>query len=150
VAPQYDSTTALLNEVLDSDETTLVGLNLRFLKAVCDLLEVRFDYSILSEMDLVIETVEAPGDWALRISEILGARQYLNPPGGAKLYDAAKFREIGVELIIHEFDGFEYDPGPFEYESTLSIVDVLMWNPVEQIREHLADTKLRFEKAHPL
>ena len=43
-------------------------------------------------------TVEGPGDWALRISEALQAKEYVNPPGGVSLFDADKFKAANIKL----------------------------------------------------
>jgi hypothetical protein len=67
----------------------------------------------------------------------MGATEYLNPPGGAGLYDAACFREHGLHLTIQSFTNMTYDCGRFQYEPALSILDVMMWNSPEQIKCYL-------------
>ena len=38
-------------------------------------------------MDLDIEEVTAPDEWALNITKRLGYKTYVNPPGGISLLD---------------------------------------------------------------
>lgn len=63
------------------------------------------------------------------------AETYINPAGGRELYDKAWFAEQGIELrflspVIESYDQFGSDfvPG-------LSIIDLLMFNSVDRVRE---------------
>jgi hypothetical protein len=90
-----------------------------------------------SAMDLSIEPVKEPGDWALNICKALGASSYLNPPGGAGLFDANRFAAAGIDLEIQHFDSLQYDTAQYGFEAGLSIIDVLMWMTPEEIRKYL-------------
>ena len=61
-----------------------------------------FDYEYFSEMDLGIEHIENPGDWALKISQALGAKEYINPPGGTTIFDPEQ--EFKLKLLKEEID----------------------------------------------
>jgi hypothetical protein len=136
-APFYEPTMQLVRDCLSTPETSLSRLNVHALERVCSHLRLRFDYAYLSELDLPLGPVEAPGDRALRIAQALGAREYVNPPGGAGLYDAARFTEAGVKLTIRQLVDFRYPCGGYQFEPLLSVIDVLMWNPPSAIRDFL-------------
>jgi hypothetical protein len=50
------------------------------------------------------------------------------------LFDPKKFDDIGVSLAFLSMAEFKYDAGPFEFVPHLSIIDVLMWNSPEAVR----------------
>jgi len=88
-------------------------------------------------MAMELGPIESPGDWALRISQAVGADEYVNPPGGAGLYDVRKFTEKGIKVTIREVQDFEYSCGKYHFVPKLSVIDVLMWNSIEQIKVYL-------------
>lgn len=144
-APHYPEVVALVEEVLGKSDRYLACLNVRFLNRVCDLLGLSFSFHCFSKMNLTLGPVEGPGDWALRISEALGAKTYVNPPAGKALFDTQRFRQAGVELSIRYFEDLSYTPIGYEVMPGLSIIDVLMWNSPDRVRSYLAQQKEVFE-----
>ena len=94
---------------------------------------------------LELEDIQGPGDWALRISQQLGADTYVNPPGGRALFDAELYRDGGVKLVIREFREMTYGTNGNEFHPGLSIIDVLMWNHPEQIQAYLSRSDVGVE-----
>lgn len=136
-APHYAQVIGLVEDCLSTDSNSLARLNVRILEKVCHHLEIPWNASLFSEMDLRIGPVAGPGDWALRISEALGANSYINPPGGADLFDPARFKELGINLTIQEPFEFAYQVKGYTFEPGLSVIDVLMWVSPEEVRQHL-------------
>lgn len=126
--PYYRAVEALVQEAMSGDDTSLVNLNVRGLRAVCEYLGLAFDYRICSELDLPLPEKLPPGGWAPAISSMLGATGYVNPAGGRELFDPADFASRGVELQFLSFEHPVYDVGAYRFEAGLSILDVLMWN----------------------
>ena len=145
-APFFDDTFQLLEHCLDTETDSLAKLSVQILDEVCQSLDIPFSYSFFSEMDLTIGPIEGPGDWALRISEAMGATEYVNPPGGRELFDSDAFTRADVKLTIREFEDLRYEPRGYQFIPTLSIVDVMMWNSVATITEHLACARASFEE----
>ncbi|RJR15163.1 MAG: hypothetical protein C4581_12625 [Nitrospiraceae bacterium] len=136
-APYFTEVYRLMEECLEIRESSLSRLNVAILCNVCRYLDISFKYEFYSEMDLKIGQIEGPADWALRISEAMGAGEYVNPPGARNMFDEAKFQELGMKLTIRELPVFVYECGGFEFVPGLSIIDVLMWNSPEQIKNYL-------------
>jgi hypothetical protein len=136
-APYFAATIGLVRDCLGDHELSLSRLNVAVLDKVCKFLQIPFRYEYFSEMKLNLGRIDSPGDWALRISEALGASEYVNPPGGESLFDKAKFEAAGVRLTIQRFENMVYPCDGFDFESALSIIDVFMWNPVDTITKHL-------------
>ena len=136
-APYYAATTDLVRYCLDNDEPSLARLNAAILDKVCGYLQIPFRYEFFSDMKLDLGPIDGPGDWALRISEALGASEYVNPPGGEVLFDKAKFEAAGIRLTIQRFENMTYPCDGYDFEPALSIIDVLMWNPPSAVVRHL-------------
>lgn len=140
-APFYSQTIALLEDCFAGEERNLSRINVHCLGKVCRYLGISWAPEIFSEMDLPIGSVEESADWALRISEAAGASDYLNPPGGAALYDAERFARQGIRLHIQEDFNFQYECGPYPYIPKLSILDTLMWVSPVEIKSYLDHNK---------
>jgi hypothetical protein len=46
-------------------------------------------------------------------------------------------------LTVYPFKSFEYKCGKYQYIPDLSIIDVLMWNSPQEIKEYLDKMKFR-------
>jgi len=136
-APYFHETYRLVEECLAIEEHSISRLNVAILEKVCLHLGIQFEYEYFSEMQLELEYVKEPGDWALRISEKIGAEEYVNPPGAAEMFDLSKFEASDIKLTIRERLPFEYACSGYEFVSGLSIIDVLMWNQPNKVKEYL-------------
>lgn len=115
----YNEITELIDECLYPLETgkdfkTIGELNIHILQRVCEYLGIKTPIVAYSKMSLKLGPVKCPGDWALRISEALGASEYINLPGGEKLFDKRKWRKIKLRFL--------------ETKPSLSIIDDLYEN----------------------
>lgn len=136
-APYFTETLTLIEECLASHEHSISRLNVSILERVCARLGLSFNYTFFSEMNLPLGAVEEPGDWALRIAEALAASEYVNPPGGAELFDESTFKASGIKLNIRHLPPFHYLCRGYQFVPNLSIIDLLMWNTPETIRQYL-------------
>ena len=118
----------------------LVDLNVATLAVTCEYLGVPLAASLCSELELDLDGIEHAGQWALRISEQLGADTYLNPPGGRAIFRPEEWAAAGIALRFVEPPPLRYDCRPYAFVENLSILDVLMWNRPDTIaaalREH--------------
>lgn len=98
-APYYKDTVDFLHTILDNRESNLLSeLNIESTIAVCQRLGIHSQYFTFSKMDLKIETVRAPDEWALNIAKAMGGNIYVNPPGGQSFFEKRKYDEAGIEL----------------------------------------------------
>jgi hypothetical protein len=136
-APYYRTTFSLVEECLDIDTSSISQLNVSILSKVCAYIGIKFDFSFFSSMNLKLGPVEGPGDWALRISEAVGAKEYINPPGGENLFNRSKFAESNVKLIIRNLPHLVYECPGYQFTPNLSVIDILMWNSPERVKAYL-------------
>lgn len=137
-APYFNQVSELVRIAFEaSNSQRLVDVNISGLKAVSDYLGIRFDWSLCSEMDLKLDDIEHPGQWALKIAMQLGAREYINPPGGKAIFEHEEWEQAGITLRFTELPNFKYDCRPYAHVDHLSILDVLLWNDPGAVLEEL-------------
>jgi hypothetical protein len=136
-APHFEATLALVARCLEIRERSISRLNAAILAEVSAHLGIRFRGELLSEMDLPLPPIQDPGDWALEIASRLGARTYVNPAGGAALFDPARFAERGIGLELRHPPEMPCARRGYASVPGLSIIDVLMWSAPEEVRAFL-------------
>lgn len=136
-APYFRETVEFVQTCLAFEGDSLSRLNTAILCKVCAYLGIRFDYSVFSEMALELGPVKEPDDWALRMSQALGAEEYVNSPGGVEIFDRQKYVREGIKLTIRKMHAFEYACGTRTFIPNLSIIDVLMWNEPTVVKDYL-------------
>ena len=134
-APYYAEVVRLVERAFSERfDDSLAALNVSSLRTVLEYLRISFDYGICSELGLDLSHVEHPGQWALSISEQVGAREYVNPLGGAHLFRPGEFEASGVRLGFFDLPAMPYDPETYQFSPSLSVLDVLMWNDPRDVR----------------
>lgn len=144
-SPFYKQTVAVVEDGLDIITDSIVELNAHTMESVCRYLGINFDYEIFSQMNLKIDEVNAPDEWALNICKAYpGADEYWNPPGGLEFFDRSKYEQAGIKLFFQKVNIKPYPQrrGPENIITGLSIIDVMMFNSPEKISEMLDDFEL--------
>ncbi len=139
-APYFEQTRQLLDHCLDGQETSLSIKNVAILQALCDLLQIDFDYAYLSESDVYdarCEPDKDPGKRVLNICKSYRATEYISPAGGMHLLDANAFLQAGITLKAQKYRSLIYATGSYIFQPDLSVIDVLCWNTPEEILRHL-------------
>jgi len=146
-APYFEETVNLVASLLAeaAGDSRISRINLVILRGVCRHLGIDRPFQVSSDCGFDYRNVHDAGEWALRISEQVGAKEYINPVSGAALFDPAKFAASGIKLSFLQPEEIVYSRrGPFE--PWLSIIDVLMFNGVAGTRQLLDRYSLL---AHP-
>ena len=85
-------------------------------------------------MNVEIEEVNAPDEWALNICKKLNANSYYNPTGGTSFFDRSKYKKAGIDLKFLQIEATPYHQFSNEFIPNLSIIDVMMFNSPEDIK----------------
>lgn len=142
-APFWANVIGLLNDIFLDDYDDIVSLDKAALVKTCQYLGIDRKISVFSEMDLAIEPVHAPDEWALNICRAIDeANEYWNPMGGLSFFDREKYDRAGIALFFQEMILTPYPQMGNEFEPGLSILDVMMFNPPEVIDKMLDQYKL--------
>lgn len=140
IAPHYRPVMDMINSVLENKYNDIVSLNQDCLQAICDYLGITTAIKVYSKMDLQVEPAQAPDEWALNICKAMGGvDEYWNPPGGQAFFDKAKYDAAGLELRFFSIKSKEYDQHRQPFESGLSIVDMLMFNSIDEVNARLSN-----------
>ncbi|MBK9176768.1 MAG: WbqC family protein [Flavobacteriales bacterium] len=141
-APQRSAVMDLLTEVLEKRPPSIAVLAARSIEAV---------HRYLGLSTVIIPTSSGYGNAGLDRQERLvdlcrrtASSTCIVPAGGSALYSKEEFKEAGLELrYLHA--GLEpYDQrGKGAFVPSLSIIDVLMWNPPEAVVGMLGSYTLR-------
>ncbi len=142
-APYYHKVISLLNDVFSSDFDDIVNLDKVSLQKTCDFLKIKTPIEVFSDMNLNIEEAKEPDEWALNICKAIGGvSEYWNPPGGQSFFDKSKYDRVNIKLKFHSVELTEYNQKRETFETGLSIIDVLMFNSIEDINLMLDNYKL--------
>jgi len=137
-APYFKIVVDMLKDVFSNEYVSIVDLNLKSIQVVCEYLEIKKTIVVFSNMNLAIEHVNAPDEWALNICKALGnVDEYWNPPGGMSFFDRSKYESNQIKLKFQKICLMEYNQKRANFESALSIIDVMMFNPPKKINQML-------------
>lgn len=134
VAPNYYKVNNLLNEVFEKNYDSIVQLNKDLLEKICAYLGFPRTLPVFSEMKLTIEEVHAPDEWALNICKKLGTDvTYINPQGGMDFFDRQKYTNNNIQIYFQKMQLDPYNQMRNSFEAGLSIIDVMMFNNIEEV-----------------
>lgn len=141
-APFYNDTIELVSECMSFDEKYLSRFNVKILELICSKLNINFLYQYSSELNFNLGKIQEPGDWALNISYDLGASEYINPIGGKDIFNKEKFKNCNIDLKFIKQKESKYNQKNKQFIPSLSIIDILMFNDTDKIREMLNQYEL--------
>lgn len=139
-APCYPDTADLLNRIFCYEERNLFRYILHSLQEVCSFLEIRTPIIISSELHYHNELKGE--EKVIAICKERGCEQYINAIGGMSLYHPEAFMREGMELRFIQPHIQEYPQFSSVFVPNLSILDVLMFNPRQKVRQMLSDYRL--------
>ncbi|ODR95896.1 hypothetical protein AUC70_03295 [Methyloceanibacter stevinii] len=138
----FDETMEIIRSCVVPESDTIADLNTRVLNVVCSSIGIETPIERLSELKLNMPDELGPGEWALAISEALGATAYSNAPGGKDLFDPNQYRARGIELEFYEPRPLVYATPGFDFTADLSIIDSLMWLGPTQVGRWCRDEEI--------
>ena len=135
-APYFNDAYPVIKGIISNSESALGLYLFDQLKTLCGYMQITTQLLLSSEID---KDVSLKGeDKILEICGILNAGAYYNAIGGTALYSKERFAENGLELRFLKTDeDLEYKQFDGAFVSNLSIIDVMMFNSVEEIRSLL-------------
>lgn len=134
-APYFEIIYPLIENILNQNEKNL-GKFIRYsLEQISNYLEIntKFIYSSDIEKDNALKAQ----DKVIEICNILKADKYINAIGGKELYNKEIFKENGMELNFLKTELVEYKQFKNDFVPYLSIIDVLMFNSKDEIKNML-------------
>lgn len=134
-APQFEATYALVKTVVETDTLLINELAYRSLRAVSEYLALP---TVFERTSAVYDNKHLKAQH--RILDICireKAVHYINPIGGQEIYSRELFNGSGIELNFIKARPLSYEQFGKEFVPGLSMIDVLMFNSKDKIRELL-------------
>lgn len=140
-APNFDRIFPLIKRLILNEEQNISLYNTNILHELCQYLNIKTEIILGSE---VLEDSSKTGqDRIIEICEQFGAAQYVNPIGGVELYDKKAFADHNIELLFLKSDEtIKYHQWDEAFYPNLSIIDVMMFNTVNEISDLLEQYSL--------
>ena len=139
-APQYETVLPLLESILNVQEKNLSRFLGDALTHIANFLEIETEFIYSSNINK--NTDLKAQDKIIDIAQRLNATKYINAIGGKELYNKDKFKESEIELFFLETELSEYKQFKNDFVPYLSIIDIMMFNSVSEIKKMLNTFKL--------
>jgi WbqC-like protein family len=134
-APHFEATFGLIESIVQHPDNNLFGYIHHSLLALCRHMGIATDIRVSSTVPV---RDEAKGqDKVLALCTALDASTYRNAIGGTELYSASDFERTGTRLQFVKARPWEYPQFDKPFVPWLSILDVLMFNPLAKVREQV-------------
>lgn len=134
-APYYKQNLQLMERIFLHEDRNLFNFIFSSIKEILRHLDISRDIKVSSTLN-VDPNLKAQ-DKVIAICKALGADTYINPIGGMELYSAPEFAANGIDLRFIRAKPLEYQQFGAPFVPWLSIMDVLMFNPLETVRERI-------------
>lgn len=134
-APYFDIVNPMLEEILWCGEDNIAKYIEHSFRVICKYLDIRTELIVSSDLDK--DTTLKGQDKVIAICRLLGATEYYNAIGGRELYSYEAFREHGLQLKFVETKNIVYQQFDNTFQPNLSIIDMMMFNSRDKIREYL-------------
>lgn len=141
-APYWKETMKIVESILNSNVSTISELSIRSVEIISAYLNMKTKFEISSQTFSESKGLDK-GDRLINISKKLKANTYINPQGGKELYQKEYFNNQNIELLFIENKLKPYKQFTDSFISGLSIIDALMFNSKDELKEMLNDYTLK-------
>ena len=136
-APFYNAVIVILEDALNYEDKNLFCFIKNSLIKVLDYLEIKT--KIIQSSEVNFDNSLKNQDKVIAICNALKAKSYINPIGGLELYDKEVFKASGIELQFLKANPITYQQYENEFVMFLSIIDVMMFNSVGDIKKFITN-----------
>lgn len=132
-APHFAETFKLLEIVVCCEDDNLFQYIHHSLVEICRHLGIETEIKVSSSIPINHDLKGQ--DKVLALCKALKADTYINAIGGTDLYDRGEFHAHEIELQFIKAKPFEYVQFSAPFVPWLSIIDVLMFNPLDAVKD---------------
>jgi len=135
-APYLAQVRELVARVAHSSDETAAGLAIGSIQQVCEYLGLRKQFLRSSRCSPESAELRA-GQRLITVARELRCGHFINSEGGRGLYTTEMFAAAGLTLSFLSSEIVTYPQSGHEFVGGLSILDALVWNPPDTVREWL-------------
>jgi len=139
-AQYFDNVFPLIEDILNQKEKNLAIFIAYSLEKISKYLDIdtKFVYSSSLKKNNDLKGEEK----VIELCKQFKSTQYINAIGGQKLYSKEKFKEQNISLNFIDNQLVKYAQFDNDFIPYLSIIDILMFNDIDKIKEMLGVYKL--------
>lgn len=139
-APQFDEVYPIIERVLNNDSSYISDIAIASIKECSNYLEINCEFGKSSQIHHKPNLSAA--DRLIDITKGESFSNYVNPIGGKDLYTKDYFRTQGVDLFFLKTQSIQYEQYEGEFVPWLSIIDIMMFNTIEEVKRMLEKYKV--------
>ncbi|MCB2295338.1 WbqC family protein [Clostridium algoriphilum] len=136
----FDEVFKLINTIFEYNELNVAKFDFNALKCICNYIGI--DTEFIASSEIPQNNILKGQDKILEINKILKSSQYINPIGGTELYCNDTFEKNNIKLNFIKTLNIEYKQFNNDFIPNLSIIDILMFNSKEEIKQLLNEYEL--------
>ncbi|WP_417857403.1 WbqC family protein [Xanthomarina gelatinilytica] len=140
-APFFHETFGILKKVFENEHTKIAKLAIESVLQISNYLQLETQFEI-SSIDYPTTIGLSKAERLIAICRENKSEHYVNPSGGKELYSKNTFNKECITLSFIENELLPYTQYENEFVKGLSIIDVLMFNSVEETKILLSNYKL--------
>lgn len=134
-APYFKDVFPIIENIITNDEKNLARYLEYSIRKICEYLTIKTEIIVSSTLD---KNNNLRGqEKVIEICKIIGANEYYNAIGGRELYSYDDFMTSGIKLNFLKTEMIGYQQLNSEFIPNLSIIDVMMFNSVEDVKRML-------------
>jgi len=139
-APYFKEVLPVIIDILNFETANLSTFISNSIVLIAQYLDIKTEIILSSEIskDIALKSQNK----VIEICEILGATEYHNAIGGKELYGKSQFAKKNIELKFLKTNPIVYNQFNNDFIPWLSILDVMMFNPVAEINNMLNSYEL--------
>lgn len=131
-APYFEKTMPLIEQIVSFEDNNLFAYVHHSIVQICKYLDIKTSIRVSSTID-INHSLQGQ-DRVLALCQATNTKTYVNAIGGLDLYAKDVFQENGIELQFIKSRPFDYTQFDRPFVPWLSMLDVLMFNPIETIQ----------------
>ena len=136
-APYFAQTFPLVEQIVLYDDVNLFRFLHHSIIKLCEHFEIKTEIKISSNISIDHDLTGQ--DKVLSLCKAEGAKTYINAIGGIELYSKETFLQQGIELKFIKSNPFEYQQFGHAFVPWLSIIDVMMFNSLDEIQKCISN-----------
>jgi hypothetical protein len=139
-APFFNAVFPLLASIIHTPDSNLFNYIHHSIRVIAAFLEIKTP--IIVSSSVAIDPSIRGQNKVIAFCQALGAQTYINAVGGQGLYSSAHFGSLGVTLRFLKTRPIRYQQYTHEFVDNLSVLDVMMFNSRDSVRNLLYEYDL--------
>ncbi|MGJ0430649.1 WbqC family protein [Methylobacter sp.] len=138
--PYFKDIYPVIADIMSFGSSNVSEFNTNAIRRLASLLNIQCRILVASELEK--DNSLKCQDRVIETNRCVGSSHYINPIGGMALYKERDFLKFGIELSFIRSDAIHYHQFAEPFVPSLSIIDVLMFCPLDEIRKFLKQYQL--------